>query len=69
MNPPQAPPVFGASIAELSERHLVPLFFEPSAVDLAARAALRARCRFGKPPRCSCRSTTSSSTSWSANSG
>jgi SAM-dependent methyltransferase len=42
MNRPQSDPVFGGSIPDLYERHMVPMVFEPYADDLAGRvAALR----------------------------
>jgi ubiquinone/menaquinone biosynthesis C-methylase UbiE len=39
MNRPDPVPVFSGSIAELYERHMVPMIFEPYAADLAGRVA------------------------------
>ena len=39
MRGPESDTVFGGSIPELYERHLVPLIFEPYAADLASRVA------------------------------
>ncbi len=39
MRGPESDTVFGGSIPELYERHLVPLIFEPYAADLARRVA------------------------------
>ena len=41
MKPSDTDSVFAGSIPQLYERYLVPLIFEPYAVDLASRAALR----------------------------
>jgi ubiquinone/menaquinone biosynthesis C-methylase UbiE len=41
MTAPDIDRAFAASIAQLYERYLVPLIFEPYAADLAARVALR----------------------------
>ena len=45
MKSPDTDKVFSGSIPRLYEEYLVPLIFEPYAVDLAARAALRAATR------------------------
>jgi SAM-dependent methyltransferase len=41
MNPPETDRAFAGSIPQLYERHLVPLIFEPYAIDLASRVAPR----------------------------
>lgn len=43
MTPPEGHTQFGGSIADIYERHMVPMLFEPYAVDLAARLGDRER--------------------------